>query len=130
MAHEPDTFPEQVAAQFADAARVGEGAQSVLRDVRQAMARGDSPSPARLALVVGATRLSPVQAAAIADFYASIPGQRWLAIRMQAFPRVEQRFASYLDALRQRGFVTSVPDLPGLVLPRATFDQPPAERGN
>lgn len=126
--HDAD-FVAQMLATCSDPAAVGNAALSRAREVLATL-ESASPSPARLSLVVGASRVQPEQARAIAGFAATAAGAAWFAARATAFARVQQRMAAMRAEAEQLGFLTKSVDLAELTLPRAQFadeSTPPPE---
>ncbi|MBZ0150757.1 MAG: hypothetical protein K8J09_04425 [Planctomycetes bacterium] len=126
-----DDFPAETAKYYGDAAQVGDAARNRFAAIA-AIVNGDnaghadlSPSPAQLAKNIGAMLVQPAQAEAIAGFYASPVGQRWLAVRLQALAPNQQRFLTLRDAAREQGLLRPRPELElsDLILPRAEFPQ-------
>ncbi len=119
----PDSFPGDAAAVFADRAHVGDDARRRIAATGAALARGESGSPAVLALQIGAARLLPEHAGAIASFYRSATGQRWLDVRTRAYAASTPIYRAFVDEALHRGFAQSLdgPPLPDLILPPATY---------
>jgi hypothetical protein len=60
---------------------------------------------------------------AIASFYASDAGKRWLDLRAGALAVSAARYHAFAGALHERGLLGSVYDGVDLALPRAVFDE-------
>lgn len=104
-----DDFAAQTAAVYGDPARVGAAATQLVRD----LAAGDdyrSISPPRLAIELGAMRVSPAEAEAIAAFAATPAGVHWIAVRNAALARSQARFVEVLAEARANGFVRDLFD--------------------
>jgi hypothetical protein len=123
--YQHDSFPAIAAERLSDPDWVGPGAQAKLREVQQAMEQGDSHSPALVALVVAAGKLSAAEARASGAFYATDPGRQWLDVRTRVFPIVTERYTVFEKAAGARGFVRYRVDeqLEDLILPRAKFTE-------
>jgi hypothetical protein len=102
-----------------DPSRVGETARS---DVRAAIAAENVVSPS-FAFAVGATHVRAEHAPAIASFYASAAGRRWLELRSRALAVSGPRYYAFAGALHDRGLLGSVYDGMDLLLPKAVFDE-------
>jgi hypothetical protein len=101
-----EEFPESAAKRFGDAKQVGASAIRELSDAQREVLDGTaSISPQRLALTIGAARLSVEHAQAIAAFYGSPAGQQWLAVRKRAWPAAEKRYAAFLQDGFHRGLL-------------------------
>lgn len=112
-----DDFVEQMLAQCADPEGVGPAALARAREVLTADPTA-SPSPPRLAIVLGAARLQPPQARAIRDFAATPNGAAWFEARTKAFARAQQRFTAARTEAEQLGFLDPRDGLTDTVLPR------------
>lgn len=125
--HDSD-FVAQMLATCSDPAAVGSSALSRAREVLATL-ESASPSPATLSLVVGASRVQPEQARAIAGFAATAAGAAWFAARATAFAQVQQRIAGMRAEAERLGFLAKSVDLADFALPRAQFADESAPAG-
>lgn len=117
-------FVGAAAERFGDPAKVGPAAVAEFQMARAAAAEGRSVSPSQLAMTIGAMKVSPEHAAAIAQFCRSERGAEWLAARTQAFEDTQQRFLAFRHDAQEQGLIKSKLELSDLVLPRAESLEP------
>ncbi len=125
--HHADDFPRRAAETFGDPGAVGPAAAAELADARALIAEGHGEriSPLILSLKIPASRITPEQAEAIAAFFASDAGQRWLELQVAVFSPVQDSYRALRDDAIERGFIAR-PDeseLPDLVLPKAEAEK-------
>lgn len=126
--YQGDDFPRRAAQYFSVRANVGNLAvQAQLEALRQAVARGQSPSPAMVAMVLGGACITPDDADAIAAFFATDGGQRWCELQCAAMPRTDARFRTFHEQALGKGFLRYLGEpMEDLILPAAKFAAPAA----
>lgn len=100
-------FPRTTATLYGDPAQVGkERVRSILAEVQEQMAAGGSNrSPVLLALEIAAARVEPEQARAIAGFFATATGRRWLDGEARVNEDMEATWREFTMAARTAGVV-------------------------
>ncbi len=119
FAHQPDRFPAELAEMLSDATAVGTAADRRFAEAKAAAENGASVSPLQLSHVICARLVEPEHAKVFAEFLATPTGTRWLSVRTEHWPAVQEAHYALSRKLRADGLARNPleDELPDLLLP-------------